>query len=295
MDELHDGHGDRALATIRRARETIDDPRLAYSEAIIANHLRKSSDAEAAARAATGGSPDIAERAYAILVSLAQQKSPDEGTRVLQEGLRRFPRSAILLERDAQRLFYAGDIDGAEQVLKTLESVGDPSTAKGIRAGWLISALAADGQLSDAMRAIDDAIADGAMSWTLVDAACPLLCRGGRPDVALSLMDHLDPDFAPDPAWIRNRVWALCMLGHVDEAVSLADRSPRRSDSDSDYDRAVAAETRAIAYVYARDDRAEADLRWLLRFEPDDEDLRKLIEQPSADGRPWRERLEGST
>jgi hypothetical protein len=171
MAELRAGHGDQALATIRRARKTIDDPRLAYSEAIIANQLRKSSDAEAAARAATEGSPDIAERAYAILVLLAQQTSPEEGTRVLQEGLRRFPRSPNLLERDARRLFHAGDRNGAERVLKTLEGVGGSSTAKGIRAEWLISALAADGRQSDAMRAIDDAIADGAMSWTFVRVA----------------------------------------------------------------------------------------------------------------------------
>ena len=79
IGELRDGQSDRALATIRRARKTIDDPRLAYSEGIIANHLRTSSDAEAAARAATGGSPDIAERAYARLVLRPESGGGREG------------------------------------------------------------------------------------------------------------------------------------------------------------------------------------------------------------------------
>jgi tetratricopeptide (TPR) repeat protein len=293
--ELRDGHGDRALATIRSARKTIDDPKLAYSEAVIANYLRKSPDAEAAAWAAAQGPPDVAEDAYALLRSLAHRRGDtDEATRLLQEGLKRFPKSSLLLEIHAQLLFQAGDKEGAERALMEIEGVGGSSRARGVKAEWEISALARHGQLHEAIERIDEAVADGAMSWGFVGIASSLLCRGDRPDDALSLIDRAAPSFAPEPAWIRNRVWALCLLGRVDEAVSIAERSPSRTERDSDYDRGVAAETRAIAYVYARNDLAEPHLRWLLRFEPDDEDLRNLLERSSADGRSWRDRLEGS-
>jgi tetratricopeptide (TPR) repeat protein len=293
--ELRDGHGDQALATIRSARKTIDDPKLAYSEALIANYLRKSTDAETAASAAAQGPPDVAEAAYALLTLLAHQRGDaDEASRLLQEGLKRFPKSSLLLERHAQQLFQAGDKEGSERALMEIEEVGDSSKARGMRAESEISALARHGQLHEAIERIDEAVADGAMSWGFVGIASSLLCRGGHPDDALSLIDRAEPDFAPEPAWIRNRVWALCLLGRVDEAVSIAERSPDRTDRDSDYDRAIAAETRAIAYVYARNDLAEPHLRWLLRFEPDDEDLRSLLERSSADGRSWRDRLEGS-
>jgi hypothetical protein len=79
----------------------------------------------------------------------------------------------------------------------------------------------------------------------------------------------------------------------VEEGVRLAETSPEASGELSPDSRAIADETRAIAYIYARDDRAEPHLRLLLEVEGDDEDFRKLLDEPSSDGRTWRERLLG--